>query len=324
MPKKRDASGGFQSSGESARGGAGYARQFALRMRRRFQAASRRILDFLGVALRYPLITLLIGTAAALIGPLLWQGYAQAYGFGSGAEDARSLPFTLALSTSSLLTAVLLWLTLLKQQQHSSAESDTRFALDMMQALELSVSRIRSAHWPGAGAGALAHFVLKLESFMRKTPEATDGADLARKLGDHYETFYSGYGHDVGHYLRLTFNILEFIDTSRLDARRKQALVHVFRAQLRQDELILLFYNAFSSFAGREGKSPGDPTTFDLIRKYKLLRNLDASRLHPRAAEMPQFHELGLKPPRVKKRRLRSAASKPVLKRRPRPEPDGG
>jgi hypothetical protein len=79
-----------------------------------------------------------------------------------------------------------------------------------------------------------------------------------------YEKFYAENQHEVGHYFRLLYNIVKFVDRSQI--ANKKFYTNLVRAQLSADELTLLFWNCLSKW-GREKFKP-------LIEEYSLLKTL--------------------------------------------------
>jgi hypothetical protein len=79
-----------------------------------------------------------------------------------------------------------------------------------------------------------------------------------------YDEFYRLNQHEVGHYFRLLYNIIKFVDGAPI--ANKKFYTNLVRAQLSADELTLLFWNALS----RWGRGKFKP----LIEKYSLLKTL--------------------------------------------------
>lgn len=80
-----------------------------------------------------------------------------------------------------------------------------------------------------------------------------------------YETFYKHYQSDLGHYFQNLYNIIKFVDESKIDNKKRYA--NFVRAQLSSHELVLIFYNIISKY-GKEKFKP-------LVEKYSLLKNMD-------------------------------------------------
>lgn len=82
-----------------------------------------------------------------------------------------------------------------------------------------------------------------------------------------YRATYAIFQDDLGHYFRLAYHIIQFIDAS--NAIDKKLYVRIFRASLSNSEIILMALNC----AYGEGRSKFKP----LIEKYALLHNISES-----------------------------------------------
>lgn len=85
-----------------------------------------------------------------------------------------------------------------------------------------------------------------------------------KSLEKAYDTFYRDNQHEVGHYFRLLYNIVKFVDRAAIT--NKKFYTNLIRAQLSADELTLLFWNCLSQW-GREKFKP-------LVERYALLKTL--------------------------------------------------
>jgi hypothetical protein len=79
-----------------------------------------------------------------------------------------------------------------------------------------------------------------------------------------YEHFYRDRPAALGHYYRMLYNLVKFVNRS--DGIDKRFYTNLVRAQLSQSELYLLFYNCLSSL-GREKFKP-------LVEEYALLKSM--------------------------------------------------
>jgi hypothetical protein len=79
-----------------------------------------------------------------------------------------------------------------------------------------------------------------------------------------YSAFHDQRQHQVGHYFRLLYNIIKFVDNAPIE--NKKFYTNLVRAQLSADELSLLFWNCLSQL----GKGRFKP----LVEKYALLKTL--------------------------------------------------
>lgn len=95
-------------------------------------------------------------------------------------------------------------------------------------------------------------------------PELNSELSKIRKA---YDDFHQRFGQKVGHYYRLLYNILKFIDRSSLEEQDKRTYVNILRSQLSQYEIALLFFSCNSSL-GKEKFLP-------LALKYDLFKHID-------------------------------------------------
>jgi hypothetical protein len=84
-----------------------------------------------------------------------------------------------------------------------------------------------------------------------------------------YEKLFDEYQHIIGHYFRNLYNIIKFIDQSKIN--NKTFYINIIRAQLSTKELLLLFYNCISE-KGNEKFKP-------LIEKYTLLKTMPKNEI---------------------------------------------
>jgi len=83
-----------------------------------------------------------------------------------------------------------------------------------------------------------------------------------------YETIYAEYRQDIGHYYRILYNIIKFIDNAPIE--NKRLYTNIVRAQLSDDEVYVLFYNCLNP-VGRKFKL--------LVEEYSLLKMTDHDKL---------------------------------------------
>jgi hypothetical protein len=90
---------------------------------------------------------------------------------------------------------------------------------------------------------------------------------------------------DFAHYFRTLYNILRFVDESKLiDEGEKIRYAKFIRSQLSEAELIVIFYNSVSAIRlpGRESLELGFPKMANLLVKYNILHNMNPrSIIHP-------------------------------------------
>lgn len=118
------------------------------------------------------------------------------------------------------------------------------------------------------GKAAITYLLKKL-NFFHKVKYPGKEETVISRLNNDYEAIYQEYGNYIGHYFRMIYNILKFINNSKLDNAEKIFYTNILRAQLSQDELVLIFYNSISNY-GKEKMLP-------LVKKYNLLKHIALS-----------------------------------------------
>lgn len=94
----------------------------------------------------------------------------------------------------------------------------------------------------------------------------------SRDFDKKYDEFYKRHNSELGHYFRLLYNILKFIDESRFiddsktEIESKRFYSNIIRAQLSDAEVAIIFYNGLSSVSKGKMKI--------YIEKYQLLKYL--------------------------------------------------
>jgi hypothetical protein len=99
--------------------------------------------------------------------------------------------------------------------------------------------------------------------------DKTPPVELNEKI---YKEFYIKYQNDLGHYFRLFYHIVRFIDSSEIEDR--MSYIRYLRSLLSNSEMILIGMNcAFGA---------GSPKLKILVEKYALLHNIsaDSARRH--------------------------------------------
>lgn len=119
------------------------------------------------------------------------------------------------------------------------------------------------------GRDTFVKFRKGLETEYRKTTRNDSENDEFYIVTKAYKNYYIKHQSDLGHYFRNLYHIFKFIDKS--DILNKSRYTSLVRAQLSNDELVLLFYNSISE-NGSEKFKP-------LIEKYHLLKNINKSTL---------------------------------------------
>jgi hypothetical protein len=113
-------------------------------------------------------------------------------------------------------------------------------------------------------------FRVFVDEFRRTQEVQTEPLSLDSLRGS-YGVFYQNKQHQVGHYFRLLYNIVKFVDNAPV--KDKKFYTNLVRAQLSADELTLLFWNCLSRW-GEERFKP-------LVERYSLLKTLPARPYFP-------------------------------------------
>jgi Putative phage abortive infection protein len=85
-------------------------------------------------------------------------------------------------------------------------------------------------------------------------------------IDDAYIKFNKQTNTELGHYFRTLYNIVKYVHNSHINSKNKQFYINILRAQLSNQELLLLFYNSLSMM----GKQKFKP----LIEEFALLKNM--------------------------------------------------
>lgn len=104
--------------------------------------------------------------------------------------------------------------------------------------------------------------------FLKKlrTEYVRDGAVLYDReiFQGAYERFYRQNNSELGHYFRTVYNIVKFVDKSKIG--EKKFYTNILRAQLSDAEVALLFHNGLSPYGSEKFKP--------LMERYGLLKNV--------------------------------------------------
>lgn len=121
------------------------------------------------------------------------------------------------------------------------------------------------------GAEAINHTANIIKDVMLELgfdPQETNKAlfaDLRVKIDELFGRALKPYGISAfGHYFRHLYHTIKFIDKSGIEDKKKYALL--VQAQMSNDELFLLFFNALSNY--------GYPKLYHFVSKYSLVENL--------------------------------------------------
>lgn len=91
-----------------------------------------------------------------------------------------------------------------------------------------------------------------------------DKYKLPDSINGHYLKFHRLYGHMVGHYFRNIYQILKYIELSKVEDKKFYS--NLLRAQMSEYELALLYYNCLSDLGEKKFKP--------LVEKYEFFEHL--------------------------------------------------
>jgi hypothetical protein len=214
-------------------------------------------------------LTLVIWVAVIVASGLGWNPLGQHWDFSNtgtfgdsfGALSA-AMASVAALSAISALQEQRTEIQRLKDHQKKEASESAKRAfeqtffnlVDLFQRVVSGIDIVRSGKSPQEGQDAFAFFVNRVR--FQKSSGYSDERS--------YHAIYRSYRNDLGHYFRLLYNILIFIDRS--EVTDKPFYTRLIRATLSESELIMLALNC----AHGEGKAKFLP----LVEKYALLNNI--------------------------------------------------
>lgn len=81
-----------------------------------------------------------------------------------------------------------------------------------------------------------------------------------------YEEIFNLFGSELGHYFRNMYHMMKYIQEAQITPKEKRKYFDLIQAQMSNDELYLLFYNAISNY--------GNEKLYPLIIEYSFLENL--------------------------------------------------
>lgn len=96
------------------------------------------------------------------------------------------------------------------------------------------------------------------------------------EMNSFYMKLYKRYQSQLGHYFRYIYNIIKYTIDNRSKFEDEKKYIDLLQAQLSNDELALIFYNATSSNGLNTAKKPQFK---DWLEKYQFLENLDSDSL---------------------------------------------
>jgi hypothetical protein len=122
---------------------------------------------------------------------------------------------------------------------------------------------------PDMGRDALLDYCDQFKGRLFSHMGSNPGEEPLEAINNVWLEFYKDRQNQLGHYFRSLYNILKFVDQSKIE--NKKFYTDLLRAQLSSPELLIIFYNANSKM-GREKLLP-------LLDKYNLLKHLDKGEL---------------------------------------------
>lgn len=117
------------------------------------------------------------------------------------------------------------------------------------------------------GRRAISEICKQFKTHHFKEDELFHSTDKVKE--DAYAAFYKKYGHEIGHYFRVIYNILKFVKNSKLNYKDQKIYTDLLRAQLSNDELYLLFHNVLY-FTGK-----GAGQMYVWIVEYNIFKHLE-------------------------------------------------
>lgn len=109
-----------------------------------------------------------------------------------------------------------------------------------------------------------------------KSKDEINIRDITTELDIFYMKRYEIYQSQLGHYFRYIFNIIKHIEAQTNEKIDKRKYIDLLQAQLSNDELGIIFYNAISSNGINSKKIPQFK---EWIEQYQFLENLDKNSL---------------------------------------------
>lgn len=107
-----------------------------------------------------------------------------------------------------------------------------------------------------------------LQKFIRDYMQSYDAAHTLDNSASNFKKMYRTYQNDLGHYFRLFYHIVRFVDEAHIDDKMKY--IRIFRSLLSNTEMVMIGLNCCYG----EGHAKLRP----LVEKYALLHNISAER----------------------------------------------
>lgn len=103
------------------------------------------------------------------------------------------------------------------------------------------------------------------EKLLQKYISKKNPIDCHKNIVEAYKILYYKEKEDLTHYFKILYRILKIIDFSEISEKEKQQYVKILRSQLSENELLILYYNAYLNEAR---------VFYTYILKYNLLKHL--------------------------------------------------
>lgn len=130
------------------------------------------------------------------------------------------------------------------------------------------------------GRDCFRHFVKVMREAYEKSTKPTE---LERVIEGHEVLWEQFYG-DLAHYYRYLYNVIRFIDEN-MDDKNKVRYIRILRAQLNDDEMVVLFYNGLTDRARKFKVYIEAFSLFDNLPKERLFKLEHKDFYNPRAFE---------------------------------------
>lgn len=176
--------------------------------------------------------------------------------------------FTPILTLSSVLMAY--WL-FKKQQNDTEVQNDRTHFFDLMSVAgsvcsDISIRKTNKSSGIESFTTGKAAFSNLFHRYERAYNSNTS-TNEDEKMQLAFKELYSSQGSKFGHYFRLIYNILDFLNKSKIPYSEQKKLSDLLRATLNRYEMIVLFYNIL-------GKK--EHTTFKkLVENFEFLKGMD-------------------------------------------------
>jgi len=180
--------------------------------------------------------------------------------------------FTPILTLSSVLMAY--WL-FKAQQKSSDVQNDRAHFFDLMSVAgsvcsDISIRKINKSSGTESfttGKSAFSNLFYRY----RRAYNANTSTNEDEKMQSAFKELYSSQGSKFGHYFRLIYNILEFLNTSKMPYEEQKKLSDLLRATLNRYEMVVLFYNIL----GKKEHAPFKK----LVENFEFLKGMDEDLL---------------------------------------------